>query len=319
MGDSVRLGKHAATDPVEPVPAVRDEWDVKPPDDLTVVPGGSRFGELLVDEQLLIQSQVVEALVQQGPTGKRLGQLLVELGALDERDLARTLARQHALEFVDLRQANPDGEATQLLPESVARSLCAIPMTADESTLVVAVADPGAETAAELSKAAGRPVILLVGATSEIMRAIESSYRATAAVSAQVQAFEARDSLRKAAATAQRATANDDAPVVQVVNLAITQGLRDRASDIHIEPQDDRIRVRYRIDGALHDVLSLPASIGPALVSRIKIMGAMNIVERRRPQDGQIAMDLDGRPVDIRVSTTATIWGEKVVMRLLDK
>ena len=101
--------------------------------------------------------------------------------------------------------------------------------------------------------------------------------------------------------------------------MIITQALRDRASDIHIEPQDDRVRVRFRIDGALHDVLALPADMGPALVSRIKIMAGMNIVERRRPQDGQIAIEVDGRALDIRVATTATIWGEKFVLRLLDK
>ncbi len=106
---------------------------------------------------------------------------------------------------------------------------------------------------------------------------------------------------------------------MQVVQKIITQALRDRASDVHIEPQGDRVRVRYRIDGALHDVLALPDSMGPALASRIKIMAGMNIVERRRPQDGQIAMTIDGRELDIRVATTATIWGEKVVLRLLDK
>jgi hypothetical protein len=103
------------------------------------------------------------------------------------------------------------------------------------------------------------------------------------------------------------------------VNLIITQGVRDRASDIHIEPQDARVRVRYRIDGALHDVLALPANMGASVISRIKVLAGMDIVERRKPQDGQIAMEVDGRPLDIRVSTTATIWGEKSVMRLLDK
>jgi type IV pilus assembly protein PilB len=112
----------------------------------------------------------------------------------------------------------------------------------------------------------------------------------------------------------------DDAPVVQVVNLIVTQALRDRASDIHIEPQGDRVRVRYRIDGALHDAIDpLPGNMAAALTSRIKILAGMNIVERRRPQDGQISMEIDGRPIDIRVSTVATIWGEACVMRVLDK
>jgi type IV pilus assembly protein PilB len=134
-----------------------------------------------------------------------------------------------------------------------------------------------------------------------------------------VQDFEARDSLRREADRLENVTASDDAPVVQVVQLVIAQGLRDRASDIHVEPTGDRVRIRYRIDGALQEATSLPGSIGPALVSRIKILGGMNIVERRRPQDGQISMKIDDRDVDIRVSTTSVVGGEKVVMRLLDK
>src|SRR5262249_31705079 len=125
--------------------------------------------------------------------------------------------------------------------------------------------------------------------------------------------------LRREATRLEIISASDDAPVVRVVQLLIAQGLRDRASDIHIEPSGDRIRVRYRIDGALHDVLSLPGSIGPAVVSRLKILGGMNIVERRRPQDGQFSTQIDGREVDIRVSTTAVVGGEKGVLRVLDK
>ena len=106
---------------------------------------------------------------------------------------------------------------------------------------------------------------------------------------------------------------------MQIVQKIITQALRDRASDVHIEPQGDRVRVRHRIDGALHDVMALPDSMGPAIASRVKILAGMNIVERRRPQDGQIAMTIDGREIDIRVATTGVIWGEKVVLRLLDK
>jgi type IV pilus assembly protein PilB len=113
--------------------------------------------------------------------------------------------------------------------------------------------------------------------------------------------------------------ATDDAPVVRVVQMLITQALRDRASDIHIEPHPDRVLIRYRIDGALHDVQDLPATMGPVIVSRVKIMAGLNIVERRRAQDGNISLDIDGRSVDIRVSTTAVIEGEKVVLRLLDK
>ena len=138
-------------------------------------------------------------------------------------------------------------------------------------------------------------------------------------VADRVRQFEVRDLLRKDADRVELLEANADAPVVQVVQMVIAQGLRDRASDIHIEPFGDRIRIRYRIDGALHDVLDLPGSIGPAVVSRIKILAGLNIVERRRAQDGQISMNIDDHDVDIRVATTAVVGGEKVVLRLLDR
>src|SRR5205085_1040450 len=128
-----------------------------------------------------------------------------------------------------------------------------------------------------------------------------------------------RTQIEDVAAVAATAKGDSEAPVVQIVQLLLTQALRDRASDVHIEPQDDKVRVRFRIDGALHVVSELPATMAAALVSRIKIMAGMNIVERRRSQDGQINMEIEGRQVDIRVATTATIWGEKCVMRVLDK
>lgn len=139
-------------------------------------------------------------------------------------------------------------------------------------------------------------------------------HSALAGIGERVKAFQARH------LTADEvAVENEDAPVVQVVQLIITQGLRDRASDIHIEPHDDRVRVRYRVDGALRDQLELPGTIGPAVVSRIKVLADLNIIERRRSQDGQIRMRIEGREVDIRVSTTAVVGGEKAVLRLLDK
>jgi type IV pilus assembly protein PilB len=289
-------------------------------DDLAVEDHGGRLGELLVRERVASREQVVAALLQQEHSPKRLGALLVELGAVDERDVARLVATRLGLPLADLRQQTPNADAVALLPESSARAMRAVPMSLSDEGVAVVVSDPSEELRLRLEAEIRRPVRLLVASPSEVARAITGNYRALSGVGAQVEAFEARDAVRRAAIRAETAAAaNDDAPVVQVVQLIIAQGMRDRASDIHIEPQDDRIRVRYRIDGALHDVLSLPGSMGAAIASRIKIMGGMNIVERRRPQDGQIALELDGRGVDIRVSTTATIWGEKVVMRLLDK
>ncbi|MCA1710638.1 MAG: GspE/PulE family protein [Actinobacteria bacterium] len=278
------------------------------------------LGELLIAREAVSSAQLSEALLQQDASGKRIGTLLVELGALDELQLATVLADQLGLPVIDLRQDTPAPEAVALLPESVARAETCIPMMMTDETLVIAVAEPTQEILAALTQATGRDVTLVLAPAADIRRAIDNTYRALSAVARQVQAFEASDALRKAASRIDASSAGaDDAPVVQVVNLLITQGLRDRSSDIHIEPQNERVRVRYRIDGALHDVLALPAQMGPAVVSRIKIMAGMNIVERRKPQDGQIAMDVEGRAVDIRVATTTTIWGEKVVMRLLDK
>jgi type IV pilus assembly protein PilB len=290
------------------------------PADLGVRPGGMRLGEMLVEARLVTEEQVTTALQEaQRGTGKRLGQLLVELGTLDERDLARVLAKQQSLEVVDLRRITPDPAATDLLSEATSRALTAIALSVDGDNVVVAVADPAPNVVASLNEVIGKRVTVKVAAESDILRAIGNSYRALTGVGSQVKVFEAQDTVRRDTARVETIVGSDDAPVVQVVQLMITQGLRDRASDIHVEPQDDRVRVRYRIDGALHDVLDLPGSMGPALVSRVKILAGMNIVERRRSQDGQISMDVEGRAVDIRVATTAVIGGEKVVMRLLDK
>jgi type IV pilus assembly protein PilB len=220
---------------------------------------------------------------------------------------------------IDLRQVTPTHEALNLLPELKARALKAIPVSVADGTITIAVADPTPRSQAAVRAALGTPVQLGVATPEDVDRAIGTNYRALTGLDSQVREFEVQDAVRRDHAKLENAMASDDAPVVQVVQKLITQGLRDRASDIHIEPQEDRVRVRYRVDGALVEVASLPASIGPSVVSRIKIMGGMNIVERRRPQDGQITTEIEGRPVDIRVSTTATIWGEKVVMRLLDK
>ncbi len=232
--------------------------------------------------------------------------------------IARTLADHYECVLLDFRDVKPEAEALALLTPEQARTLRALPLATDGDAVTVAVIDPSPPRVEAVAAVVGRPVVPAVATHSGLNRAIDSAYRATRDVGSHVQAYEARDQLQREAAKLDEG-ASEDAPVVRVVQMVITQGLRDRASDIHIEPSGDRIRVRYRIDGALTDVLDLPGSIGPAIVSRVKILGGMNIVERRRPQDGQISMDVEGREVDIRVATTAVVGGEKVVMRLLDK
>jgi type IV pilus assembly protein PilB len=294
------------------------------PSDLSIRPGGTRIGEQLVDANLVSREHVVAALTEAqrgGGPSKLLGQRLVDHGAVDERAVAWVVARQQQLEFVDLREVTPDPEAARMIPESVARQLTVIPLALHNDVLVVAVAFPSRSTVARLREAVNGPIAVKVASQTDITSTINNTYRAIAGVGNQIRAFEAQHQARTQAAARidSSVPVNDDAPVVQVVQLIITQALRDRASDIHIEPQAEIVRVRFRIDGALHEVLELPAAMGPVVVSRIKILANMNIVERRRPQDGQISMEIEKRSVDIRVSTTAVMEGEKVVMRLLDK
>jgi type IV pilus assembly protein PilB len=278
-----------------------------------------RVGAALVEKRLAGTADIESALAAGAAGPVELGRLLIARGVVSDTDVAGVLATQYGCPLIDLRQVTPAHEAVELMDESQARRLVALPVSIDGDTVQVVVADPTPRALAEVRRVLGRPLAAGVATPQDIARAIGTTYRALTSVDSQVQEFEVRDSLRREASKLETVSVNEEAPVVQVVQLMITQALRDRASDIHVEPTEDRIRVRYRVDGALHDVLSLPGSIGPAIASRLKIMAAMNIVERRRPQDGQISLQIEGRDVDIRVSTTAVVGGEKVVMRLLDK
>jgi type IV pilus assembly protein PilB len=284
-----------------------------------VVVGGIRLGELLVRDSEVDPEQLAKALSEQAASGRRIGQFLLDRGLITDVALARLLAEQLGLELADLGKASLDPQTFALLPEAVARDAQAVPIGEADGAVHIALADPTDEARRAVMTALGREAKFLLAPASQIKRALDGAYRATHDVNRLVQAFEADAATRVSVTDVDSADLNADAPVVRVVNMVVTQALRDRASDVHIEPQDNEIRVRYRVDGALHDALSLPASIGPALISRLKIMANMNIVERRRPQDGQFTLTADGRNVDIRVATVATIWGEKCVLRLLDK
>ena len=290
--------------------------------DLEVHVNGNRFGELLLRKQVVGRAPLLEAILAQTSGGKRLGALLVDAGAITDRQLAEALSEHLNLALADLRKDRPDRAAVDLLPEHLARLLVAVPLRFDGDTVEIVVADPTPEALGLLSQATGRDVRLLVGPASEIRRVIDITYRAMGAIDSQVKAFSLGDKAKRDAVSThvtQAAPAVADAPVIQVVNLLIAQALRDRASDIHIEPQDSQLRIRFRVDGALHEVTQLPTEMAPALVSRLKIMAGMNIVERRRPQDGQTSLEIDGRALDVRVASTPTVFGEKVTLRLLDK
>jgi type IV pilus assembly protein PilB len=278
------------------------------------------FGEHLVARGLITQTQLGEALLQQEASGKRLGNLLVELGVLDDRDLAHELADLFRMPLADLGQVDAEASALQLVPEAVARTSNILPLRLEGPHLALVVSDPlDADSIEAVRGAAGREVTLRLASASDIARAIQTAYQSLVDVGGLVERFEAVETLRRAAATVWMSEEDDDAPVVQLVQQIISQGLRDRASDVHVEPQNDRVRIRFRIDGALHDVLALPATMGPAVVSRLKIMASMNIADRRRSQDGQMGMTIDGREIDVRINTCPTMWGEKAVMRILDR
>jgi type IV pilus assembly protein PilB len=284
-------------------------------------PFKGRLGDILIEGNLIDDEQLEQALARQKESGGKLGEVLVSMGFLDARALADALAAVLGLEVLNLRRENVDPAALALLTETVARTQLAIPVRFEGNYLQIAVAEPSEDVRALLAKASGRDVQLMLAPMSDVIWAIDSNYRAIGSVGKLVEAFEAVEGTRKKTESSSIETevVADDAPVVQVVDRIITQAMRDRASDVHIEASEDCVRVRFRIDGALKEILQLPVSIGPGLVSRIKIMANMNIVERRRPQDGQLTINIDGKEVDVRVATVATIMGENCVMRILDK
>ncbi len=283
---------------------------------------GVRIGDLLKEHGLATEEQIEEALVAQKATGKKLGHTLVDLGHVQERDLATVLADQLGLEVVDLRHQNLDSDLVALLDESTARDLHAIVVKKVGPRVEVAVGDPLApDIQNKLIQSLEAPVRLVVAGVTDIELAIAKNYTSVAKVDDAIRVFSARSEARKATVDQAEigATVDESAPIVQVVNLIMEQAVRDRASDVHIEPQEDQVRIRVRTDGALHEVLTLPADMAQSLVSRIKVMADMNIVERRRPQDGQFHTKVGDREFDVRVSTTSTVFGEKAVLRLLDK
>jgi type IV pilus assembly protein PilB len=281
----------------------------------------TRLGEQLIGSRLITQEQLDAALADQEKSGGRLGEVLVRQGVLTEQALAHALAAFFGFDVANLRRDNVDPASLILVPENVAREYMAVPIRMNGASLEVAVAEPSEGLRAALSELVGRPIQLRIAPLSDIRWAIDTHYQAIGTVGKLVQAFESVEGSRRRATDApvEVAPVGDDAPVVQVVDRILTQAMRDRASDVHIEPSEGVVRVRYRIDGALKEILTLPAAIGPGLVSRIKIMANMNIVERRRPQDGQLTINIDGTEVDVRVATAATIMGESCVMRILDK
>src|SRR6202140_4398721 len=282
-----------------------------------------RLGERLLAESLINEGQLRRALEMQPQSSRPLGRVLVELGAIDEDKLTAVLGEHLDVQIADLRREAVDPEVAQLVPEEFARRHAVLPFRRDNGAIAVAMAAPTAlHLVTVLPLIMGKSIEPYICSRTDILANLSRVYSMRSRI--QDVAIELKDS-RPQFTSASRSmvfalsTITATSPAVEIVNMLITQGLRDRASDIHVEPQKDFLRVRFRIDGVLQDVAHLPSSTGAALASRIKIMADMNIVERRRAQDGQISLSVDNRELDIRVATIETIWGEKLVLRLLDR
>ncbi len=279
---------------------------------------GNQLGTLLVSQGLLPRAKLDAALAEQAETGKPLPRVLIERGYVNEVDLVRALAAQVGLEFVDLSEVSVDASVATLIPENLARKYQALPIFWEEHRLVVAIADPSNVFAVDDIRAiTGADIRTVVATSGQLAELIDRFHRLDGEVDTVAQ--EAADELGPGDDISSLSEIIEDAPIVKFVNLLITQAVSDRASDIHVEPGERDLRIRFRIDGVLHEVMHSPKSIQNGVISRLKVMAEIDIAERRLPQDGRISLTVGGKPIDLRVATLPTVYGEKVVMRILDK
>ena len=282
------------------------------------MPEANQLGALLLERNLVNREQLEAALDEQARTRKSLGRVLIDHGVVGEDDLVATLAAQIGLEFVELADEQIDPTAVATVSAALARRYQALPIRWEETRLVVAMADPSNVFALDdIRTITGAEVRTVVATRTAILDAIDRHHRLDGEVediSAQAAAESTDDDdLSRVKEVV------EDAPIVKLVNLLITQAVQERASDIHIEPTERDVRIRYRIDGVLHEKMRSPKNIQSGLISRLKIMADINIAERRIPQDGRVSVRLGEKQVDLRVATLPTVYGEKVVMRILDK
>jgi type IV pilus assembly protein PilB len=274
------------------------------------------FATFLLEEGIIDEDQLDEVLAEYDDTQKPLSRILVEKGILTEEDLLAILADQAGFDFVDLNEHPIDPTAAALIPDSICRrhGLIAIGFNGDK--LVVAMSDPNNVVARDDVKAiTGKEIEVVVATPSAVLDALDRLSR----LDTDIEALAGQAGEEEEQDLAKLKEISEDAPAVRLVNMLISQAVQDRASDIHVEPQNKEVVIRYRIDGVLHEHMRSPKSIHPALISRLKIMAEMNIAEHRLPQDGRISMKIMGREIDMRASCIPTVWGEKFVMRILDK
>ncbi len=274
-----------------------------------------RLGEMLIDAKVITPEQLETALRVQRESGSRLGEVLVGLGYITEVQLAETLAEQLGIPYLRLVDVKIDPRVARLISKEMAARYRVVPIAEEDGRLVLAMSDPlDVYAADEVSFTTGKEVKAVVMNALDIERAISQVYETDPipadryGETAEVEETE----------TYTLGSGEDDSPAVNLVHTIIDRALRERASDIHLEPQEDGVRVRYRIDGVLREVMKIPRALQAPCTSRIKIMASMDISIKRQPQDGRIQLHAD-RGVDLRVSSLPTIYGEKIVIRILDK
>jgi len=268
-----------------------------------------QLGEILLEEGLVTEGQLMAALDEQIVRKQSLGRTLVEIGVISEAQLVQSLASQVGV----------DRLAVARVPAALCRRHVVLPVAIEGSVLVVATANPGDVVAIDdVRTMSGMQVRTVVATHDNLKRAIDRYCRSDVEMEGLSSAFE--DDAQQTDADLSRVGdfVEDDAPIVRFVNLLVTQAITDRASDIHIEPAEHDMRIRYRIDGVLHETQRAPKRIQGGVISRVKIMSDIDIAERRKPQDGRMSVQHNGRKIDLRVATLPTVWGEKIVMRILD-
>jgi general secretion pathway protein E len=280
------------------------------------------LGDILIERGKLDAAALERALRLQNGSGEKLGALLVTLGLVAQRDVAEALSDQLSLPLVDASGYPEFPILEERVSARFLRESRALPVREDETELALAMADPtDVYTIGAFEMVTGRAVRPLVAIPTELEAALERLYGSGKSAQSQIIGdIETRvDELAFDADVQQLKDLASEAPVIRLVSLLITNALETRASDIHVEPFENRLNVRYRIDGVLHDVESPPKRLSAAVISRIKIMANLDIAERRLPQDGRIRLRVQGKEIDLRVSTVPTMHGESVVMRILDK
>jgi type IV pilus assembly protein PilB len=288
------------------------------------------LGQILLERGLVTQQHLDEALRIQASTTEQLGRILIDLGHVTERDVLRAQAEQLGIPFLELDRTSVDEDVAKAIPQSVVQRYNAVPIRRTGNRLTVAMADPTNVFALDdirlITGYEIDPVLATPDDIGVLLRSVDGS-AGSEELSNALEALGGGSGLPEEADTTgggvneevDRRGLEDEAPVIRIVNVIIQQAIKDRASDIHIEPDRRGVRIRYRIDGVLHEVMSVPKYVHAPLISRIKIMGDMNIAERRLPQDGRIHVRHEGKDYDLRVSSLPTVFGEKVVMRILDQ